>query len=70
MEELVISLIQIINNIPYGMICFFPSYDFCNSLINYIKNSKYWNEISKIKSIFYDKQNSSNSNSFEYYKII
>lgn len=58
LEEVSLSLCNVVENIPYGVLCFFPSYAALNSLYNYINTiPSIKQKITAKKRIFLEPQN-------------
>lgn len=59
LEKISLSICNVVLNIPYGVLCFFPSYAALNWLYNYINtsNSTVKNMITSKKKIFLESQN-------------
>lgn len=59
-DECGLLLLDICQRVPYGILCFVPSYRFLNVIINRWMSSGLWQKLNEYKSVFFEEKNSAN----------
>ncbi|UJR30615.1 hypothetical protein I4U23_018140 [Adineta vaga] len=59
-DECGLVLLDICQRVPYGILCFVPSYRFLNVIMNRWMSSGLWQKLNEHKSVFFEEKNSAN----------
>ncbi|CAF3484690.1 unnamed protein product [Rotaria sordida] len=59
-DECGLILLDICQRVPYGVLCFVPSYRFLNVIINRWMTSGLWQKLNEYKSVFFEEKNNAN----------
>ncbi len=56
-DECGLVLLDICQRVPYGILCFVPSYRFLNVITNRWMTSGLWQKLNEYKSVFFEEKN-------------
>ncbi len=59
-DECGLVVLDICQRVPYGILCFVPSYRFLNVIVNRWMASGLWQKLNEHKSVFFEEKNSGN----------
>ncbi|CAF0915962.1 unnamed protein product [Rotaria sp. Silwood1] len=59
-DECGFVVLDVCQRVPYGVLCFVPSYRFLNAIINRWMTSGLWQKLNEYKSVFFEEKNSAN----------
>lgn len=59
-DECGLVVLDVCQRVPYGVLCFMPSYRFLNMIMTRWMSSGLWQQLNEHKSVFFEEQNSAN----------
>ncbi|CAF2940175.1 unnamed protein product [Rotaria sp. Silwood2] len=59
-DECGLVILDVCQRVPFGVLCFVPSYRFLNVIINRWMTSGLWQKLNEYKSVFFEEKNSAN----------